>query len=190
MHSNSSCNYSSTTTAYPHLTHVFLCRCSPYFLVLYFLTCAASCLYSSSFPSCTFLYLSYFLEPLALSGPFLSIFLAGWASWELRLTSQLHFDLWPCCCRLLHLGHNSTCHSPTFHPLCSVSHPPITTLVSFVRHIPGLYRLFSKHTHSLHSAERDGGEKTESAIVEQNFGFLHLWGMWILVFSQNGMAIN
>lgn len=120
--------------------------------------------------------------------PSLSISLTGWASWELRLTFQLHFDLWPCCCGLLHLGHNSTCHSPTFHPLCSASHPPITTLPVFSSLFPlsGTYQGyigFSQSTHTLYIQRREveeGGD-AESAIEKQNVCVPHPRGMRMLV---------
>lgn len=117
-------------------------------------------------PFCSF---SYFLGPIALSDPPLSVSLTGWASWELRLTFQLHFDLWPCCCRLLHLGHNSTCHSLTFHPLCSASHPAITTLPFFssVSPLSGTYqgyRGYSEGKHSLHSVQRWKKGETERVL--------------------------
>lgn len=124
--------------------------------------------------------------------PSLSISLTGWASWELRLTFQLHFDLWPCCCGLLHLGHNSTCHSPTFHPLCSASHPPITTLPVFSSLFPlsGTYQGyigFSQSTHTLYIQRREveeGGD-AESAIEKQNVCVPHPRGMRMLVLMES-----
>lgn len=113
---------------------LFLMNLDPLFSLVHLnvffihLTYAASCLH---FTSCTFLFLQLFPWAYCSLWSPLSVSLTGWASWELRLTFQLHFDLWPCCCRLLHLGHNSTCHSLTFHPLCSASYPAITTLPFF-----------------------------------------------------------
>lgn len=128
-----------------------------------------------AFPTCyiLFLYILFFwcLKPPLPPLP-LSVSLAGWPSRELGLTFQLHFDLWPCCCRLLHLGHNSTCHSPTFHPLCSASHPPITILPqlphpSFVSHIPELCGLFQERTHSTFGGEWWKEGETERSLYSQ-----------------------
>lgn len=132
----------------------------------------------------------YILEPNALSDPSpLSISLSGWASWELRLTFQLHFDLWPCCCGLLHLGHNSTCHSPTFHPLCSASHPPITTLPfsSSLFPLSGTYQGYIGYSQSTHTLFTFSGERwkkggdAESAIEKHSVGVLHPRRMRMIV---------
>lgn len=141
------------------------------FLFIYLTYTKLWTLFTCVCPLCAFLFLHLFLC-LPLSVP-----LTGWASWELRLTFQLHIDLRPCCCRLLHLGHNSTCHSPTFHLLFSASHPRITTLVlfplptpSFVSHIPRLYRRVHSLTHSTFSGKRCKEGDSDTIIVTLNFG--------------------
>lgn len=70
---------------------------------------------------------SCFLKPVTSDTPSHLLSLGGWLSHELRLTFQLHFDPWPCCCRLF--SPNPTCHSLTWRPLYTASHPPIFALL-------------------------------------------------------------
>lgn len=155
----------------------FLSRCSPFLsaycfsnesgTVLLQFTSVLFSIHLTEAPSASvfFQWAHHSLTPL----PFLS--LTGWASGDFGLTFQLHFDLWPCCCKLLHLSHNSICFSLTSHPLSSASHPLFTTLsvfsLSFVRHIPWLYRLLSECTlfFSLYILWRDVGEEGESGAL-------------------------